>query len=100
VMLLASDRQQLIGYVSVLGENFRRHAHCGRLNISIKSKYHRCCVGSLLMREVIRWASYTDWIKRLELEVFEISTVKNFFVGMVLGKKRLGRGGSIQQCLG
>lgn len=80
VMLLASDRQQLIGYVSVLGGNFRRNAHCGRLSISIKSKYHRCGVGGLLMRKVIEWVLSTGRIKRLELEVFETNIAgKRFF---------------------
>ena len=80
VMLLASDRQQLIGYVSVLGGNFRRNAHCGRLSISIKSKYHRRGVGGLLMREVMEWVLSTGRIKRLELEVFETNIAgKRFF---------------------
>ncbi|HCM88540.1 MULTISPECIES: GNAT family protein [Vagococcus] len=71
LILLAFNHDELIGVATVTGENDQPVRHIGEIGISILKEFWGYGLGSIMIEEIIDWATDGNVIKRLEIKVQE-----------------------------
>ena len=71
LILLAFNHDELIGVATVTGENDQPVRHIGEIGISILKEYWGYGLGTIMIEEIIDWATDGKVIKRLEIKVQE-----------------------------
>ena len=69
IVIIATEAEEIIGYIEGERGNFRRNAHLIHFNIAIKLKYTGKGVGKLLITEFEKECLFNK-IERIELTVF------------------------------
>ncbi|HIY58282.1 MAG TPA: GNAT family N-acetyltransferase [Candidatus Tetragenococcus pullicola] len=97
LLLIALDKEQVIGAASIRSSDEKRLSHIGELGISILKEYWSLGLGSILMEELITWAQENDQLYRLELDVQSqnqraVHLYKKFGFSVEAVKKRGARG--------
>lgn len=69
LLLLAFDKEQVIGASSIKTSAEKRIDHIGELGISLLKDYWGMGLGSYLMEEMLTWAQASGRLYRLELRV-------------------------------
>ncbi len=69
LMLIALDKDKIIGLASVGASDNPKLKHVGEIGISVLKEYWGYGIGSILLDEMITWAWQTDCLIRLELDV-------------------------------
>jgi RimJ/RimL family protein N-acetyltransferase len=67
-IFVLEDEGPLVGYLSIMGEEFRRNRHCAYIVIGILQAYTGQGLGKRLFTEMEKWAKQTG-LHRLELTV-------------------------------
>ncbi|MCM3511747.1 MAG: hypothetical protein PWR19_2262 [Carnobacterium sp.] len=70
VMLVALDKEEIIGIAEIHGTNRPKVRHIGDISISIAKDYWGMRLGTMMMEKLIEWANGpSSSLKRLELTV-------------------------------
>lgn len=69
-LLLAQDRQELIGFAAIMGGAFKRNAHTASVVLGVLKAHQGKGVGTALLSHARHWAP-AHHIKRLELTVMK-----------------------------
>lgn len=67
-ILVVDDGEQLVGYLSAAGGNYRRNQHCAHIVVGIRQAYVGQGLGTRLFRAIETWARANN-LHRLELTV-------------------------------
>ncbi len=68
-ILLAMDKNKIVGMVNINGTNETLREHIGELGISVKKEYWRQKIGETLLDEALYWAENYSSLTRLEIYV-------------------------------
>jgi len=68
IIYVAENNNQLIGYISADGGNYKRNKHAVYIVMGILQAYTGQGIGTMLLKELEKWA-YQNKIHRLELTV-------------------------------
>lgn len=69
VLLVAVHQEEVIGSASVHADSSPKIEHIGEVGIVIAKEYWGLGLGTLMLEEILDWATNSDIIKRLELTV-------------------------------
>lgn len=76
ILLVAEKDGKIVGTLNCRGRNDRKAIrHSVAIGMSVDQDWRGQGIGSLLMANLIEWAKGTDFIKRIELLVFERNEV-------------------------
>ena len=71
ILLLAVEQNEVVGMLNFRGSPRKRLRHTGTIGLGILKRCRGMGIGTLLMGELINWASKHRVIEKLELNVFE-----------------------------
>ncbi|MGO3732618.1 MAG: GNAT family N-acetyltransferase [Vagococcus sp.] len=74
MVLLAFDKETIIGVATITSEPDRPLQHIGEVGISVNKHYWGLGLGTLMLEELVTWAESTNLIKRLEIKVQKRNT--------------------------
>jgi len=80
-VLVAEDKDKLIGYIIAVGGTVKRTQHTAELVIGILSEYRGKGIGSKLFNNI------TNWAEKHNLSRLELTVVKDNLAGVKLYKK-------------
>lgn len=69
LIFLALDQEEIVGILTVSSEEDDALKHIGEVGISILKEYWGMGLGTIMLDEVIHWATHSPLTKRLEIKV-------------------------------
>lgn len=94
LFLVATDKENIVGFLSIQRGEYRRIRHTGYLVVGIREKYRGMGIGNALFSKIDTWAMENN-ITRLELTVICSNTIakhlyeKNGFIVEGIKKKAM-----------
>lgn len=70
LLLIAISDDKIVGNIVVRGNSRKKLSHSAEIGMGIMMDYRNMGIGSLLLQEVIQWATKHELIERLTLQVF------------------------------
>jgi len=90
LFLVATYENMIIGNIGIHGNNYRKMKHTASLGISLSKQWQGVGLGSIMMKEAIKWVKEQTLLKFLWIEVYSANRVA-FAMYIKLGFMEVGR---------